>query len=142
MPYFRILFIGDIIGSTGRSAIREILPEINEQYHPNFIIANGENLAGGNGLTKETADEMLSYGVNLLTTGNHVWDKKEILEFIDSYDKILRPANYPDGVPGKGYVGIEVPNEQIGRVAMRDVIESEAVSGEFDVMSNVARLQL
>jgi len=105
---FRILFIGDIIGHAGRTAIREALPELKEKYNPQFVIANGENLAGGNGLTQEVANEVFSCGVNFLTTGNHVWDKKEILSFIDSYNNIIRPANYPQGAPGRGYVTIDM----------------------------------
>ena len=100
---FRILFIGDVIGRPGRSATGNILPELEEQYRPQLVIANGENLAGGLGLTQETADELFSYGVDILTTGNHVWDRKEILSYIDLDERILRPANYPQGVPGRGY---------------------------------------
>jgi len=77
--FLKVLFIGDIIGRPGRMAIGNILPEFREQYAPELIIANGENLAGGLGLTQGTAEEVFSYGVDLLTTGNHVWDKKESL---------------------------------------------------------------
>jgi calcineurin-like phosphoesterase len=100
---FRILFIGDVVGRPGRFAVGNILPELKEQYIPQLIIANGENLAGGLGLTQETAEELFSYGVHILTTGNHVWDRKEILDYIDWDERILRPANYPQGVPGRGY---------------------------------------
>ncbi|MGQ9607753.1 MAG: TIGR00282 family metallophosphoesterase [bacterium] len=103
MPFFRILFIGDIIGSPGRSAVKKALPEMKKIYNPNLIIANGENLAGGLGITPDTAKEVIDSGVDLLTTGNHVWDKKEIIEFIDMDERILRPANYPKGTPGKGF---------------------------------------
>lgn len=107
MPFLRILFIGDIIGSPGRSAVKKALPEMKQQYNPNFIIANGENLAGGLGITPDTAKEILNLGVDLLTTGNHIWDKKEIIEYIDSDERILRPANYPKGTPGKGFTIIK-----------------------------------
>lgn len=105
---FTVLFIGDIIGRPGRMAIGNILPELREQYAPQLVIANGENLAGGLGLTQGTAEEVFSYGVDLLTTGNHVWDKKESLEYIDQEEKVLRPANYPQGVPGRGYTVVEL----------------------------------
>lgn len=101
--FFRVLFIGDVVGRPGRAATGNILPELKEQYRPQLVVANGENLAGGLGITQETADELFSYGVDLLTTGNHVWDRKEILDYIDLDDRILRPANYPQGVPGRGY---------------------------------------
>ncbi len=112
---FRILFIGDVIGRSGRAAVRSILPELKEQLGarvsvPLLVIANGENLAGGLGITQETADELCSYGVDILTTGNHVWDKKEFLNDIDLDERILRPANYPQGAPGRGYMVIESEN--------------------------------
>ena len=100
---FRILFIGDVMGRSGRSAVANILPELRDQYRPQLVIANGENLAGGLGLTQGTAEELLSYGVDLLTTGNHIWDKKESLGYIESEERALRPANYPPGAPGRGY---------------------------------------
>jgi metallophosphoesterase (TIGR00282 family) len=109
--FFRLLFIGDIIGRPGRVAVGITLPELKKQYKPQLVIANGENLAGGLGITRETAEEVSSYGVDILTTGNHVWDRKEILEYIDLDNRILRPANYPEGVPGKGYVVLDVKRE-------------------------------
>ena len=105
---FRILFIGDVMGRSGRSTVGNILPELREQYRPQLVIANGENLAGGLGLTQRTAQELFSYGVDILTTGNHIWDKKESLDYIDLEERILRPANYPQGVPGKGYRVVEL----------------------------------
>ena len=108
---FRILFIGDVIGRPGRVALSIILPDLKELYKPQLTIANGENLAGGLGITQGTADELFSYGVDLITTGNHIWDKKEILEYIDSEERILRPANYPQGVPGRGYAVFDIHTE-------------------------------
>ena len=99
----KILFIGDVIGQPGRSAIVNALPRLKEQYQPYMTIANGENLAGGLGITPETANELLSCGVDIITTGNHVWDKKEMLGYIGTDSRIIRPANYPQGVPGSGY---------------------------------------
>ena len=108
---FRVLFIGDIIGRPGRVAVGITLPELKKQYKPQLVIANGENLAGGLGITRETAEEVFSYGVDILTTGNHVWDRKEILEYIDLDNRILRPANYPEGVPGKGHIVLDAKRE-------------------------------
>ena len=105
---FTVLFIGDIIGRPGRMAIGNILQELRQQYAPQLVIANGENLAGGLGLTQGTAEEVFSYGVDLLTTGNHVWDKKESLGYIDQEERILRPANYPQGAPGRGHIVVEL----------------------------------
>ena len=122
---FRTLFIGDVMGRSGRSTVGNILPELKDQYSPQLVIANGENLAGGLGITRKTAQQLFSYGVDILTTGNHIWDKKEILDYIDLEERILRPANYPQGVPGKGYRVVELEDgisaavvNLIGRVFM------------------------
>jgi len=99
-----ILAIGDIIGKPGRHAISEILPSLRGQYGLDLVIANGENVAGGLGLTPATAVELFDAGVDVLTSGNHIWAQKEIIPYLDSEMPILRPLNYPPGVPGKGYI--------------------------------------
>ncbi len=101
----RVLFIGDIVGKGGRRAIKEILPRIKEGV--DLCLGNGENAAGGIGLTPKIAEEILSFGIDILTTGNHIWDKKEIVEWVDRDRRVLRPANYPLGVPGSGSVVFE-----------------------------------
>ena len=98
----RILMIGDIFGRPGRLAVKESLKGIKSELNVDFIIANGENAAGGNGITREIALELLKSGVDVLTMGNHVWDKKEIYTFMQNEHRILRPANYPPGAPGVG----------------------------------------
>jgi len=98
----RILFIGDIVGRPGRDVILAELPRLRDSLKPDFIVANGENAAGGFGLTRVLADELFATGIDCITTGNHWADQKEILGFIDHEDRILRPRNYPAGVPGKG----------------------------------------
>jgi 2',3'-cyclic-nucleotide 2'-phosphodiesterase len=98
----RILFIGDIIGRSGRDVVTAELPRLKDLLEPDFVVANGENAAGGFGLTRSIADELFGAGIDCLTTGNHWADQREILTFIDDEDRILRPRNYPPGVPGKG----------------------------------------
>jgi len=99
----KILFIGDIIGRIGRRTVRALLPKTLDYYKVDFVIANGENLAGGFGITRNTAHEIFDLGVDVITTGNHVWDKKEALRLVDEETRILRPANYPKKqVPGRG----------------------------------------
>jgi 2',3'-cyclic-nucleotide 2'-phosphodiesterase len=98
----KILFIGDIVGSPGRRAVREILPNLQHQHGLDVIIANGENSAGGNGVTPDIAAELFGYGVNAITTGDHLWDQKEVLELLQNEPRFLRPLNYPPGTPGKG----------------------------------------
>lgn len=120
-----VLFIGDIIGRPGREAVKGLLPVIVKEEKVNIVIANGENAAGGFGLTPSVAGEIFSLGVNVITLGNHAWKRKEILEVIDN-NHIIRPANFPPGVPGKGYI-IMNSNEiklavinLMGRVYMAD----------------------
>ncbi|MBT9135076.1 MAG: hypothetical protein DDT34_00124 [Firmicutes bacterium] len=97
-----ILFLGDIVGRPGREAVQKLLPQIRQQYSINYCIANGENAAHGTGLTRDVADELFSLGIDVITGGNHIWDKKEILSFIDDYPRVVRPYNYPPGAPGRG----------------------------------------
>ena len=101
----RILMIGDIVGRSGRKAVKETLQTIRQELKLDMIIANGENAAGGNGITCEIARDFFNFGVDVLTMGNHVWDKKEIIPYIDREPRIVRPANYPPGTPGSG-VGV------------------------------------
>jgi 2',3'-cyclic-nucleotide 2'-phosphodiesterase len=98
----RILFIGDIIGRPGRDVLASELPELREQLAIDFVIGNGENASGGFGLTRKTSNELFACGVDVLTTGNHWADQKEILAFIGDEDRILRPRNYPESTPGRG----------------------------------------
>lgn len=98
----RILMIGDIVGRPGRNAVKEQLQTIRQELNLDMIVANGENAAGGNGITPELARELFAFGIDVMTMGNHVWDKKDIISYIDKENRILRPANYPPGTPGKG----------------------------------------
>ncbi len=99
-----VLIIGDIIGRPGRQAIQKLLPDLRQQYGLELVIANAENAAGGLGLTSTTAKELLDAGADVLTSGNHIWAQKEIIPYLDGEMPILRPLNYPPGVPGKGYI--------------------------------------
>lgn len=99
----KILFIGDIIGKPGRKAIHRLLKKLISLYEVEFTIANGENAAGGMGITPPIALEILNGGVDVLTSGNHIWAKKEILPFLNEESRVLRPANYPPNVPGRGW---------------------------------------
>lgn len=103
MSGLSILFIGDIIGRPGRRAVRENIDSLSRVEDFDLIIANAENGAGGFGLTGEVIEELLGYGVDVITTGNHVWDKKEGIDHIENNERVLRPLNYPPGNPGRGY---------------------------------------
>ncbi len=115
-----ILAVGDVIGKPGRQACTRLLPELREKYNLDLVIVNAENVAGGIGVTPGTAEELLDAGADVLTSGNHVWAHKEILPCLDGDMPILRPLNYPPGVPGKGYVivGRALVVNLIGRTFM------------------------
>ncbi len=98
----KLLFIGDVIGKAGRQAISRELHRLVDRYLVDLVVANGENAAGGFGLTEEVAGDLFRLGVNVLTSGNHIWDKKDSLDFIRREERLVRPANYPEGAPGRG----------------------------------------
>ncbi len=98
----KLWFVGDIIGKPGRTGVSRELHRLVDRHKVDLVIANGENAAGGFGITEETAKELYSCGIHILTSGNHVWDKKDSLEFISRAENLLRPANYPEGTPGRG----------------------------------------
>jgi metallophosphoesterase (TIGR00282 family) len=113
----RILFIGDVFAKPGREIVRRVLPALVEQRQIDYVIANVENCAAGFGVTGDVADALLGYGIDAMTSGNHIWDKKEVLEYIPRQPKLLRPANFPAGVPGRGsYLGRTRTGEPIGVV--------------------------
>jgi metallophosphoesterase (TIGR00282 family) len=146
----RVLFIGDIFGKPGREIVRRAVPPLVELKAIDYVIANVENSAAGFGVTGDIADALFSYGIDAMTTGNHVWDKKEILEYLPRQPKLLRPANFPANVPGRGsYVGRTRTGEPIGivnvmgRVFMHPLDDPFAVVvREIDAMRGKARIIL
>jgi metallophosphoesterase (TIGR00282 family) len=144
----RILFIGDIVGEPGRRAVRELVPVLIDKEELDFVIANGENVAGGSGVTPTLADELLKSGVDVITSGDHIWKRKEILEYIETSRQLLRPANYPRQDPGRGSTviqsrsGIDVGViNLIGRVFMEAVeCPFRTVKEEIEKIKNKARV--
>jgi 2',3'-cyclic-nucleotide 2'-phosphodiesterase len=124
---FRILFVADVVGRPGREALAALLPGLQAEYEPHLTIVNGENAAGGFGITAKTAAEIRASGADLITTGNHVWDQKQFVEEITELDDVLRPQNFPPGVPGTGARVVEADGEQVlvinlqGRLFMPDL---------------------
>ncbi|HHW14221.1 MAG TPA: TIGR00282 family metallophosphoesterase [Firmicutes bacterium] len=110
----RCLFFGDVVGRPGREAVKGLLPVLRQRYSPDLVLANVENAAGGFGVTAAVAEELHSAGVDLMTTGNHVWDKKESYRFLDACPYLVRPANYPPGVPGRGFLLHRLPGCGVG----------------------------
>ncbi|MGA9443404.1 MAG: TIGR00282 family metallophosphoesterase [Methyloceanibacter sp.] len=124
----RLLFLGDVVGRAGRLAVLESLPKLRERYAADFVIVNGENAAGGFGISEAILNELLDAGADVVTTGNHVWDQREALVFIERYDRLLRPLNFPAGTPGKGAGLFKAANgadvlvvNAMGRVFMGDL---------------------
>ena len=109
-----VLFLGDVVGEPGRNAVMARLPELKEQHTIDFIVVNGENAAGGRGITAKITIDLLRAGVAVVTTGDHVWDQKDILSFIDTEPRLLRPVNYPPGAPGNGSIVLETAKGKIG----------------------------
>lgn len=118
-----VLVVGDIIGQPGRKAVHEVLPQLRRQYRLDMVIVNAENAAGGFGLTTAIAQELIETGVHVLTSGNHIWAQKDIIPNLDGDMLILRPLNYPPGVPGRGYLitGQTMVVNLMGRTFMNDI---------------------
>jgi 2',3'-cyclic-nucleotide 2'-phosphodiesterase len=98
----KLLFIADIVGQPGRHAVSQLVPRLREQHRLDLVVANGENSAGGSGITSKTADEIFSAGVDVITSGDHLWDQKEVMTLLANEQRFLRPLNYPSGTPGQG----------------------------------------
>ncbi len=148
MSAVRILFIGDIVGRPGRELVRDGLRGLVEYHSIDFVIANAENSAAGFGITREIGDQLLDYGVDVMTSGNHIWDKKEALDYIGTEPRLLRPANYPAGAPGNGSyvartrdgVSVGVINA-MGRVFMLNIDDPFVViRREIEAMRERARI--
>lgn len=138
-----ILFLGDIVGEPGRSAVIAQLPALKEKHAVDFIVVNGENAAGGRGITSKITIDLLRAGVSVITTGDHIWDQKEILPFIDTEPRLLRPINYPPGAPGSGSVILETAKGKVGvinvqaRTFMQPILENP-----FDALNSaVAKMR-
>src|SRR6202171_5928107 len=125
-----ILVVGDVVGEPGRTAVIARMPELRKKYALDFVIVNGENAAGGRGITGKITIDLLRAGVSVITTGDHIWDQKEILSFIDTEPRLLRPVNYPPGAPGSGSIVLETAKGKVGvinvqcRTFMQPILEN------------------
>ncbi len=126
----RALFLGDIVGEPGRSAVVTRLPQLKQERELDFIVVNGENSAAGRGITGKITIDLLRAGVSVITTGDHIWDQKEIFSFINTEPRLLRPINYPDGAPGNGSIVLETSKGKVGvinvqcRTFMQPILEN------------------
>jgi len=135
-----VLFLGDVVGEPGRTAVIARLPELRSKHALDFVIVNGENAAGGRGITGKITIDLLRAGVSVITTGDHIWDQKEILSFIDTEPRLLRPVNYPEGAPGSGSIVLETAKGKIGvlnvqaRTFMQPILENPFRASEATVI--------
>lgn len=135
----KILFIGDIIGEPGRKAISLSFNNIVDRYKVDIVVANVENYAGGFGITPKVAEELFNIGINVMTSGNHIWDKKEAIGYISSEKRLLRPANYPEGVPGYGSGIFEtLYGDKIGIINL----SGRVFMGTFDCPFRIAKREI
>jgi len=131
----RLLFIGDIVGKPGRDLLRQGLPGLVECHQIDFVIANAENSAGGFGITREIGEQILDLGVDVMTSGNHIWDKKEALDYIGTEPRLLRPANYPAGVPGNGsYLARSRDGRSVGVISLMGRVFMLNIDDPFSVV--------
>lgn len=128
----KILFLGDIVGSPGRKAAKGLIPKIKKREGIDFVIANAENAAGGSGVTPKIAEELFDSSIDLMTSGDHIWKRKEVFELLDQHPNILRPANYPPGAPGLGaYAAKTKKDKKIGVINLVGRVFMEAVDCPF-----------
>lgn len=135
----KVLFIGDIIGEPGRKLVRQQLRGLIEKHAPDLVLANGENAAGGFGITPDIADELLFLGIDVLTSGNHVWDKKEIEPYLEKKGRLIRPANYPEG--NSGFGSVVVSTRSAGDVAVLN-LEGRVFMSNLDDPFRVAEREI
>jgi 2',3'-cyclic-nucleotide 2'-phosphodiesterase len=127
----KLLFVGDVVGGVGRRALAALLPGLRERHRPDFVVVNGENAAGGVGITQKTARELLSLGVDAITLGNHAYRHREVYGFLDREPRIVRPANYPKGSPGRGHTVVEANGTRLGVVNLSGQLFLDAVRSPF-----------
>jgi metallophosphoesterase (TIGR00282 family) len=133
----RVLFIGDVVGSPGRQGLRETMPQLRERCAPDLVIVNGENSAGGMGITERTANDFFGLGVDVITTGNHVYRHREAYEFLDREERVVRPANYPQGNPGRGHTVVEVEGMRVRVVNLSGGVGLRVARSPFDTVDSI-----
>jgi 2',3'-cyclic-nucleotide 2'-phosphodiesterase len=133
----RVLFIGDVVGSPGRKGLRETMPSLREAHAPDLIIVNGENSAGGMGITERTANDLFESGTGVITTGNHVYRHREAYDFLEREQRVVRPANYPQGNPGRGYTVVEVGGIRVGVINLSGGVGLKVARSPFDAVDGI-----
>jgi metallophosphoesterase (TIGR00282 family) len=130
-PAVKLLFVGDVVGGIGRRTLASLLPEIRDAHEPDFVVVNGENAAGGVGITQKTTRELLDMGADAITLGNHAFRHREVYDYLDREPRIVRPANYPKGSPGRGHTVVERDGIRLGVVNLSGLVFLQAVRSPF-----------
>jgi 2',3'-cyclic-nucleotide 2'-phosphodiesterase len=130
-PAVKLLFVGDVVGGIGRRTLAALLPGLRDELRPDFVVVNGENAAGGVGITEKTARELLELGADAITLGNHAYRHREVYGFLDREERIVRPANYPKGSPGRGHTIVEQGAERLGVINLSGQVFLTAVRSPF-----------
>jgi len=133
----RVLFIGDVVGSPGRRGVRETMPALRERHAPDLVVINGENSAGGMGITERTANDLFAAGADVITSGNHVYRHREAYEFIDRCERLVRPANYPSGNPGRGHIVVEAAGKRVAVINLSGGIGLTVARTPFDTVDAI-----
>lgn len=133
----RVLFIGDVVGSPGRQGLRETMPQLRERYAPDLVIVNGENSAGGVGITERTANDLFGAGADVITSGNHVYRHREAYEFLDRDERVLRPANYPQANPGRGHGVFEAGGMKVRVINLSGGVGLRVARSPFDTVDSI-----
>lgn len=132
----RVLFIGDVVGSPGRQGLRETMPSLRERYAPDLVIVNGENSAGGMGITERTANDLFQ-SADVITTGNHVYRHREAYDFLDREERVVRPANYPQGNPGRGHTVVEAGGMRVAVINLSGGVGLRVARSPFDTVDAI-----
>jgi metallophosphoesterase (TIGR00282 family) len=133
----RLLFIGDVVGGPGRRGLRETMPSLREEYAPDLIVVNGENSAGGMGITERTANDIFDTGAGVITTGNHVYRHRDAYPYLERSDRVIRPANYPSGNPGRGHTLVEAGGMRIAVINLSGGVGLKVARSPFDAVDAI-----
>jgi 2',3'-cyclic-nucleotide 2'-phosphodiesterase len=138
----KVLFIGDVVGGPGRRGLAAVMPSLRERHSPELVVVNGENSAGGMGITERTASELFDAGADVITTGNHVYRHRAVYEYLDRTDRVIRPANYPHANPGKGHTVVEVGGKRVAVINLSGAVGLTVARNPFhEVDAILARVE-
>jgi metallophosphoesterase (TIGR00282 family) len=133
----RVLFIGDVVGGPGRRGLTAAMPALEERHRPDLVVVNGENSAGGMGITERTANDIFAAGADVITTGNHVYRHREAYEYLDRAERVIRPANYPHANPGRGHTVVEAGGRRVGVINLSGAVGLRVARSPFHEVDSI-----